>query len=100
MQDTALAEAFDASNEFIRDERSYREYLQREAAIWDYNNDILGSRVEGREEGREEARKKITTSFVQNLLADGEMEYEKIAKLANTSVEEVAKIAAAWKNKR
>ena len=35
-------------------DKSYQEYLARESAILDYNNDVLGNRRLGREEGRKE----------------------------------------------
>ena len=56
MLNPEIAEAMDASERYLMDEAAYREYLQRESAIWDYNNDINGSREEGREIGREEGR--------------------------------------------
>ncbi len=46
-----IGDAIEASDRFIMDEMEYRKYLQRESVIWDYNNDILGSRQLGYDEG-------------------------------------------------
>lgn len=89
MMNPEIAEAMDASNRFMMDDKAYFEYVQRESAIWDYNNDMEGSREEGREE---EAQVK-TEHFVRNLLAMKVMSHEDIAKAAETTVDEVERIA-------
>lgn len=89
MMNPEIAEAMDASNRFMMDDKAYFEYVQRESAIWDYNNDMEGSREEGREE---EAQVK-TERFVRNLLAMKVMSHEDIAKAAETTVDEVERIA-------
>ena len=53
MLNPEIAEAMDASECYLMDEDAYREYLQRESVIWDYNNDINGSREEGHEEEKQ-----------------------------------------------
>ena len=88
--------------------RAYWAYLQRESAILDYNNDFIDAkeaaieegkaeglaagRAEGRAEGKAKAEAELTRMFVCNLLQNGNMELEEIAKLANTTVENVARI--------
>ena len=89
MMNPEIAEAMDASNRFMMDDKAYFEYVQRESAIWDYNNDMEGSREEGREE---EAQVK-TEHFVRNLLAMKVMSHEDIAKAAEPTVAEVERIA-------
>ena len=104
-----IGDAIEASNEFIMDEIAYRQYLQRESAIWDYNTDILTSRQiaheegleegrkegreKGREEGREEGREKRTEEMVRDMLGDG-MSLEKIAKFSKWSMEKIHAFAA------
>ena len=50
-------------------------------------------RVEGRAEGRAEGIAETTFKIVRNLLVGRDMSYERIAQAADTSVEEVARIA-------
>ena len=75
MSNPEIAEAMEASDRFIMDDKAYREYLQRESAILDYNNGMAGSREEGRKEGREEGK------------------HENIAQVVGMTVDEVARIA-------
>lgn len=49
MSNPEIAEAMEASDRFMMDDKAYHEYLKRESAIWDYNNDMAGSREEGEE---------------------------------------------------
>ncbi len=105
MQNSELSKAVDALERYLEDEEVYRAYIQRQSAIWDYNNDIQSSYEEGFEEGREEARKEArakarkegtrekTISIVCNLL-DMEMPVEEIAEVVEISVDEVRDIAA------
>ena len=65
MLNPEIAEAMDASERYLMDETAYREYLQRESAIWDYNSDIIGSREEGREEGRVEEKQNMIIRMSQ-----------------------------------
>ena len=52
MSSPAIKEAMTASECYVMNDKSYQEYLARESAILDYNNDVLGNRRLGREEGR------------------------------------------------
>ncbi len=88
MLNPEIAEAMDASEQYLMDETAYREYLQRESAIWDYNSDIIGSHEEGREEGEEIA----TERFIKNQLKR-KVKYAQIAEDTETSIEKVASIA-------
>jgi len=96
MLNPKIAEAMDASERYLMDEAAYREYLQRESAIWDYNNDINGSREEGREIGREEGYAagiaEVTEKVIRNQLKRG-ADYAQIAADTETSIEEVARVA-------
>ena len=56
MSSPAIKEAMTASECYVMNDKSYQEYLARESAILDYNNDVLGNRRLGREEGRKEGR--------------------------------------------
>ena len=56
MSSPAIKEAMTASECYVMNDKSYQEYLARESAILDYNNDFLGNRRLGREEGRAEGR--------------------------------------------
>ena len=88
METPEIAEAMEASEEFFLNDKSYWDYLQRESAIRDYNNDILSSRAEGRKEGEYER----TVQIIRNLLKMGKA-YEEIAQATDMSVEEVRQIA-------
>lgn len=48
---------------------------------------------EGLDKGRAEGIAEATVKFVRNLLVGKDMSYEKIAKVADTSVDEVIRIA-------
>ena len=58
MSSPAIKEAMTASECYVMNDKSYQEYLARESAILDYNNDVLGNRRLGREEGRAKGQKK------------------------------------------
>ena len=88
MLNPEIAEAMDASERYLMDEAAYREYLQRESAIWDYNNDINGSREEGYAAGIAE----VTEKVIRNQLKRG-ADYAQIAADTETSIEEVARVA-------
>ena len=49
MSNPEIDEAMEASDRWMMDEKAYHEYLKRESASWDYNNDMAGSREEGEE---------------------------------------------------
>ena len=49
MSSPAIKEAMTASECYVMNDKSYQEYLARESAILDYNNDVLGNRRLGRE---------------------------------------------------
>ena len=61
MSSPAIKEAMTASECYVMNDKSYQEYLARESAILDYNNDVLGNRRLGREEGRAEGRREGRT---------------------------------------
>ncbi|WP_308547728.1 PD-(D/E)XK nuclease family transposase [uncultured Selenomonas sp.] len=54
MSSPAIKEAMTASECYVMNDKSYQEYLARESAILDYNNDVLGNCRLGREEGHAE----------------------------------------------
>ncbi len=85
MLNPEIAEAMDASERYLMDENAYREYLQRESAIWDYNNDIIGSRAEGAQEK--------AIRIVHKLL-ERKTPVEDIADIVELPVDEVRDIAA------
>lgn len=84
-----IGDAIEASNNFIMDEREYRKYLQRESAIWDYNNDILGSRKIGFDKGYEQK----TYEMIDGLLDQG-VDASIIAKASKWPVARVKAYAA------
>ena len=51
MQDNTIGAAIQASDRFMMDERLYWDYINREAAIRDYNNDFVEGQRIAREEG-------------------------------------------------
>ena len=63
MSSPAIKEAMTASECYVMNDKSYQEYLARESAILDYNNDVLGNRRLGREEGRAEGRTEGLDAF-------------------------------------
>ncbi len=57
MEEPLIKEAMDAAELFMSDEKTYRQYLARQSAIWDYNSDMVAYRAEGLKEGRKEGLK-------------------------------------------
>ena len=51
MSEPAIQGAMEAAENFFQDSKSYWDYINREAAILDYNSDMLAAREEGIEEG-------------------------------------------------
>ena len=83
-----IGDAIEASDAFIMDEITYRKYLQRESLIWDYNNDILGSRQVGYDEG-EEAKAR---DMIDGMLDEGDP-LPKIARISKWPLEKVEEYA-------
>ena len=96
MSSPAIKEAMTASECYVMNDKSYQEYLARESAILDYNNDVLGNRrlgreeghaeglAEGRKEGRKEGRTEGLDAFAalsRSLLA--EKRYDDLARAAS-----------------
>ena len=88
MSSPAIKEAMTASECYVMNDKSYQEYLARESAILDYNNDVLGNRRLGREEGRAEGRREGRTegldafaALSRSLLA--EKRYDDLARAAS-----------------
>lgn len=88
MSSPAIKEAMTASECYVMNDKSYQEYLARESAILDYNNDVLGNRRLGREEGRAEGRAEGRTegldafaALSRSLLA--EKRYDDLARAAS-----------------
>ncbi|MCI6100730.1 MAG: Rpn family recombination-promoting nuclease/putative transposase [Selenomonas sp.] len=59
MRNPEIAEAMEASDRFFMEDKAYREYLQRESAIWDYNNDIVEGRKESEKRGEERGEERF-----------------------------------------
>ena len=88
MTEPAIQDALSAANVFFADEKKYWEYLNRQAAILDYNSGIEGARKKGREEGREEG----IISVAKNMINSG-MSFDDIKKFTNLSVEKIQELA-------
>ena len=86
-----IGDTIEASDAFIMDETAYRKYLQRESLIWDYNNDILGSRQSGYDKGVEDN----TREMIDGLLNEG----VDISIIANVSKWPIEKVKAYAKKK-
>ena len=56
MEEPLIKDAMDAVELFMSDETSYRQYLARQSAIWDYNSDMTAYREKGRVEGIKKGR--------------------------------------------
>ena len=80
MSSPAIKEAMTASECYVMNDKSYQEYLAREYAILDYNNDVLGNRRLGREEGRAEGLDAFA-ALSRSLLA--EKRYDDLARAAS-----------------
>lgn len=74
MSSPAIKEAMTASECYVMNDKSYQEYLARESAILDYNNDVLGNRRLGREEGRAEGREEGRAEGREEGRAEGRAE--------------------------
>ena len=79
MSNPEIAEAMEASDRFMMDDKAYFEYLQRESAIWDYNNDMAGSREEGRAEGRVETWVASVKNIMNNRKMTAQQAVEAVA---------------------
>ena len=88
MTEPAIQDALSAANVFFADDKKYWEYLNRQAAILDYNSGIEGARKKGREEGREEG----IISVAKNMINSG-MSFDDIKKFTNLSVEKIQELA-------
>ena len=84
MTEPAIQDALSAADVFFTDDKKYWEYLNRQAAILDYNSGIEGAREEGREEG--------IISVAKNMINSG-MSFEDIKKFTNLSVEKIQELA-------
>ena len=51
-----MADSDDAVDRFFMDDASYMAYVNRQAAIWDYNSDMTAYTEKGLEAGRAEGR--------------------------------------------
>ena len=91
-----IGDAIEASNEFIMDETAYRKYLQRESVIWDYNNDIIGSRQLGYEKGVDDGAERKTCEMIDGMLEEG----DPLSKIARISKWPLAKVEAYAKKRK
>ena len=67
MSETAIRGAMDAAGLFMQDDAKRLQYLNRQMAIMDYNNDMISSREDGYSRGRNEG----ITAMIQGLLKAG-----------------------------
>ena len=84
MNEPAIKDALTAADDFFLDEAAYRAYLNRQAAIWDYNSGMNTSREEGREEER--------NFIVWNMLREG-LPFDQIQKFTNLSLDKIEELA-------
>ena len=84
MNEPAIKDALNAADNFFLDESAYHAYLNRQAAIWDYNSGINASRQEGRQQAFE--------SVALNMLRKGEP-LEKIADFTSLPIEKIQSLA-------
>jgi predicted transposase/invertase (TIGR01784 family) len=84
MNEPAIKDAINAADSFFLDEAAYHAYLNRQAAIWDYNSGIKASREEGRAEERD--------SIALNMLADNEP-LDKICRFTKLSIERIKELS-------
>jgi len=92
MTEPAIQDALSAADVFFADDKKYWEYLNRQAAILDYNSGIEGAREEGIKIGVDKGRVEEKISVAKNLLSMG-IEIEKISKATNLSVEKIQELA-------
>ena len=78
MSEPAIQGAMEAAENFFQDSKSYWDYINREAAILDYNSDMLAAREEGIkqgvEQGREQGEGKLSRLFAILLKEGKQME--------------------------
>lgn len=70
MSEPAIKDAMSAADSFFQDSQSYWEYMNREAAILDYNSDILAAREKGRDEGEDKLSRLFAILIKENKQAD------------------------------
>jgi len=84
MTEPAIKNAINAADSFFFDEAAYHAYLNRQAAIWDYNSGINAARAEGLNEGVE--------SVALNMLKEN-FSFEQIQNLTKLSLDKIQELA-------
>ncbi|WP_407398515.1 Rpn family recombination-promoting nuclease/putative transposase [Anaerovibrio sp.] len=87
-----IGDAMDASKRYIMDDKEYWAYLNREAAILDYNTDRRAALAEGYKEGRNEERE----ATALDMLRDNKP-MEEIIKYSHLSEERIKELAKQFK---
>ena len=83
------------ADNFFLDEKAYHAYLNRQAAVWDYNSGVNAARKEGIDEGID---KGIETVAV-NMIHDGEP-FDKICKFTKLSLQRIRELSAKTKGEK
>ena len=99
MSEPAIQNALNAADIFFADDKNYWEYLNRQAAILDYNSGIASATEKGRAEGREEGieigvnqgRAEEKISVAKNLLDMG-IEIEIISQATKLPIEKILEL--------
>lgn len=85
MSEPAIKNAINAADSFFLDEAAYHAYLNRQAAIWDYNSGINAARDEER------------ISIAVNMLNDG-LPFDQIQKFTKLPLEKIQALANKFQN--
>ena len=72
MSEQAIQDAMTAADIFFMDDDKYWEYLNRQAAVWDYNSAHASGVEKGRTEGRNENLLENLKAIMKNLQVSAE----------------------------
>ena len=84
MSEAAIKGAMDAAGLFMQDENKRLQYVNRQMAILDYNNDMISSKEDGMEKGIE----KGITAMIKNMLKAG-LPLDSIASISGRTREQI-----------
>ena len=80
MSETAIRGAMDVPGLFMQDDAKRLQYINRQMAIMDYNNDMISSREDGIEKG--------ITAMIKNMLKAG-LPLDSIANISGRTREQI-----------
>ena len=103
MTEPSIQDAMKAADNFFLDEKAYHAYLNRQAAVWDYNSGVNAARKEGFnngfDKGIDEGIDKGIETVAVNMIHDGEP-FDKICKFTKLSLQRIRELSAKTKGEK